>query len=51
MIRPPASATPGDVARDWRALLDAGAAPAAATPLALRLEVRVRDARGANPWA
>lgn len=51
MIRPPASATPGDGARDWRALFDAGTAPAAATPLALGFEVRVRDARGANPWA
>ncbi|WP_144881100.1 DEAD/DEAH box helicase [Microbacterium paraoxydans] len=50
MIRPPASATPGDGARDWRTLFDAGTAPAA-TPLALGFEVRVRDARGANPWA
>lgn len=51
MIRPPASAAPGDGARDWRALFDAAAAPTAAAPLALGFEVRVRDARGANPWA
>ncbi|WP_313362724.1 hypothetical protein [Microbacterium sp.] len=53
MIRPPASASgaPGDGARDWRALFEGGAAPAATTPLALGFELRVRDARGANPWA
>ena len=53
MIRPPASASgaPGDGARDWRALFEGGAVPAATTPLALGFELRVRDARGANPWA
>ncbi|WP_149085344.1 MULTISPECIES: DEAD/DEAH box helicase [Microbacterium] len=49
--QPASSGTPGDGARDWRALFEAGAAPAATTPLALGFELRVRDARGANPWA
>lgn len=53
MIRPPASSSgaPGDGAPDWRVLLDTGADSPSTTPLALGFELRVRDSRGANPWA
>ncbi|MFF1541586.1 DEAD/DEAH box helicase [Microbacterium sp. NPDC058269] len=44
------SRSEGSSSADWRSIL--GSAPADAdTPLALGVELRVRDGRGANPWA
>ena len=47
----PSAPTPGDrSAADWRVMLGAPRTDDV-TPLALGVELRVRDARGANPWA
>lgn len=45
-----ASRPEGSSSADWRSLLGAPRADAA-TQLALGVELRVRDGRGANPWA
>ncbi|WP_431806074.1 DEAD/DEAH box helicase [Microbacterium paraoxydans] len=41
----------GGATSDWRSILGAAASAEPRTALALGVEVRVRDSRGANPWA
>ncbi|PRB13447.1 DEAD/DEAH box helicase [Microbacterium sp. MYb62] len=41
----------GASSADWRSILGPARADAAPTPLALGVELRLRDGRGANPWA
>ncbi|MFS0893759.1 DEAD/DEAH box helicase [Microbacterium sp. 179-I 3D3 NHS] len=52
MILPLDASPTGDPSgADWRSLLGAPGRDAAATPLALGIELRIRDASGTNPWA